>query len=952
MQSARYRILAVLVGAALSTVVTAAERSDDATLQDLRNKRFPIERSTATKGESLRSIEGYKLSLDRYMSGMMQREARRRMGDQLLEILEGTLDEAPEEGQKTVQQQIADLGVEVSYQSAIKYYLDALKDGENLPGNEHVLYQLTRAYEGNAQPDKALATLEQLVTKFPESLYDEEARFRRAEHLFGLRQFVRAEQGYKELLDRYPRTRYGDMAVYKLAWTQLKQEKYIPTITSFMSLMDKLTKTQTMDDLLADMPGIKGTERELVKDIRRGMALSFDHLGAAEALTKFYAQKDNERTYDFQIFQDLADLYYADKRYQDAANVYKAFTVAKPTHRQAPFFHLMMMEAYASGGFADLYLQAKRDFAVTYAMTTPFWKDQMSDLKAQVAPYLRQHLGEIAQHHHAEAQKTRLAEDRNEAIKWYRLYLDSFPKDVESASMNFMLAELYYETKNYEQAAIEYERAAYSYGEHPNSSEAGYAALQAYEEHKKSLPEGEARRDWSRKQALSAIQFAKFNRKDPRAPAVLVKSAQEMFSLNEYDNAVRVAREAVALQGVPDQEILRSAWLVIAHSEFELKSYIRAEASYKQVLNYTRGEAMRTQAKDAQERLAASIYKQGEVERDRGNIRGAAQEFMRVAIEAPGASIREVADYDAATAFIVLKDWPAAIRSLESLRKTELGKRNDLEITQKLIVAYTEAGDRRNAAAQLERLTSFQLDHETMRDAQWRAAELYEKSNEFGAAITAYGRYVSQYSRPHGDAMEARQKLVELNGKQKNALQVAHWLQQLVTAENGAFAEDKTLRTRTLAAQAAFELAKPSYDSYAAVQLVEPIRENLKRKRDGLQVAVKAFNASAEYGIAEVATGSSYMVAEIYRDFASTLLKSPRPKDLDAEELEQYNLMLEEQAYPFEEKAIDLHQKNIQRVTQGVYDDWVKKSYASLAKISPGRYDKRERIVGYVDVLN
>lgn len=952
MPVANRRLLVIMVVTALTSVVHAAERAAEPTLQDLRNKQFPVDRSVAVKGESARSIEGYKTYLDNYMSGMMRREALRRMGDQLVEILEGTADDVPEDGQKTIEQRIAELGVEPSYQSAIKFYLDALKEGEKLPGNDHVLYQLTRAYEGNVQPDKALETLEQLVTKYPDSLYDEEARFRRAEHLFGLRQYKRAEQGYKELLDRYPRTRYGDMAVYKLAWTQLKQEKYIPTITTFMSLLDKLTMTLTMDDLLADMPGIKGAERELIKDIRRGMALSFNHLGGADALTKFYAQKDNARSYDFLMFQDLADFYYADSRYQDAANAYKAFTIAKPTHRQAPFFHLMMMEAFASGGFADPYLQAKRDFALSYAMTAPFWKEQMSDLKEQVSPYLRQHLGEIAQYHHAEAQKSRQAEDQHEAIKWYRLYLDSFPKDVESARINFMLAELYFETKNYEQAAVEYERAAYNFGDHPNASEAGYAALQAYEEQKKLMPEGEARNVWTRKQALSAIQFAKFNRKDPRVPAVLVKSAQEMFSLNEYDNAVRVAREAVALQGVPNPEILRSAWLVIAHSEFELKSYIRAEASYKQVFNYSRGDALRTQAQEAQERIAASIYKQGEVERDRGNMRGAAHEFMRVATEAPNTTIRAVADYDAATALIVLKDWPTAIRALESLRKTDLGKRNDLEITQKLIVAYTEAGDRRNAAAQLERLTSFALDYDTMRDAQWRAAELYEKSNEVGAAVTAYTRYVNQFAKPHGDAMEARQKLVELNGKQKNDTQVAHWQQQLIAAENAAGGDDRTLRTRTLAAHAAFELAKPTYDNYTSVQLVEPIRENLKRKRDGLQVAVKAFNASAEYGIAEVTTGSSYMVAEIYRDFASALLKSTRPKDLNAEELEQYNLMLEEQAYPFEEKAIELHQQNIQRVTQGVYDDWVKKSYTALAKISPGRYDKRERIVGFVDVLN
>ena len=54
-------------------------------------------------------------------------------------------------------------------------------------------------------------------------------------------------------------------------------------------------------------------------------------------------------------------------------------------------------------------------------------------------------------------------------------------------------------------------------------------------------------------------------------------------------------------------------------------------------------------------------------------------------------------------------------------------------------------------------------------------------------------------------------------------------------------------------------------------------------------------------------------------------------------------LDLEEQAYPFEEKAIELYQANTGRAPDGVYDEWVQKSFDRLAGLMPARYAKKER---------
>mgnify|MGYP001396462084 CR=1 FL=1 len=76
---------------------------------------------------------------------------------------------------------------------------------------------------------------------------------------------------------------------------------------------------------------------------------------------------------------------------------------------------------------------------------------------------------------------------------------------------------------------------------------------------------------------------------------------------------------------------------------------------------------------------------------------------------------------------------------------------------------------------------------------------------------------------------------------------------------------------------------------------------------------------------------------------------SALPLALDELALEEYEILLEDQAIPLEDKAIAIFQTNTERTLNGVWDEWVQKSYQSLSKLSPGRYNKTELTEEYVD---
>jgi tetratricopeptide (TPR) repeat protein len=189
--------------------------------------------------------------------------------------------------------------------------------------------------------------------------------------------------------------------------------------------------------------------------------------------------------------------------------------------------------------------------------------------------------------------------------------------------------------------------------------------------------------------------------------------------------------------------------------------------------------------------------------------------------------------------------------------------------------------------------------------------------------------------------MQARSKLAGMADKSGDMAGRDHWLREIIAADRAAGAE-RSDRSRLLAGNATLTLAIPAREEFRRIKLVAPLKKSLVAKRAALEAALKAYEQAADYQVASVTTAATFESAELYRQLGKDLIDSQRPKNLSRDELEQYDVLLEEQAFPFEEKAIKLHEVNTARTTDGVYDQWVQQSFAALAQLNPGRYAKVE----------
>src|SRR5260221_9834559 len=98
-----------------------------------------------------------------------------------------------------------------------------------------------------------------------------------------------------------------------------------------------------------------------------------------------------------------------------------------------------VIQAYQQAGFAALALEAKKEFVVRYGVKSEFQRVNGAIVDERVLPLVKTHLEELARHYHAVAQKGRKGEDYPEAVRWYRVYLDSFPADPPLRGMIFLL---------------------------------------------------------------------------------------------------------------------------------------------------------------------------------------------------------------------------------------------------------------------------------------------------------------------------------------------------------------------------------------------------------------------------------------------------------------------------------------------------------------------------------
>ena len=284
-----------------------------------------------SRTERTKAIAAYRDYLERYPDSEEYSEVSRRLADLLLEQglnaeLEATVSQggairaAPDAGH--------------AYREAAERYEELLLDS---PNDQELLYQLSRAYEESGQAEKALTAISRLLAEpvsKRQGLWSDTV-FRQAELQFSLAQYPGASLSYASVIDLGPETPAYRQSLYKLGWSQVKQEQYLDALSSFFLFIDsQVSSTPGFDEQWSHFTL---ADREQLEEVLTVMGQCFGMTGGRQRLQEMLTVRQSV-VYEAQLYRALAGWYERQERYTEAAETWLALVHLDPYAEEAPGF--------------------------------------------------------------------------------------------------------------------------------------------------------------------------------------------------------------------------------------------------------------------------------------------------------------------------------------------------------------------------------------------------------------------------------------------------------------------------------------------------------------------------------------------------------------------------------------------------------------------------------------
>lgn len=820
---------------------------------------------------------------------------------------------------------------------------------------DELLYQNAKAYAFIGDDGNSIKRLEQLVARYPDSDYVPESRFRIAEHAFSQGNFSTAARAYGEVIAGDDNNRFADKAEYMLGWSRFKLDQRQAAAERFIAVLDRYAGRES------GLAQLGPVEAAVVDDTFRILSIIAAYEGGVQVYERLLADREPP-VYEYLLYDRLADFYQVNERYDDSVAVNQAFIDRHPDHPQAPALARQTVTTYESGGFGDQAMAAREAYIARFGVD-----ERVAVLTAADLETLRNYLDKVGRDYYRRGQAASegtettaaatgvsvegpsLGEESQALYAEAASNLERWTQLLENGSRGQQLVlagDAWVRAGQADKALVLYEIAGYREGEYEMAADASYAAVMIYRNRFDRSPESDA----ALKDLIAAVdRYLQVYVEDPRSLAMRADMANLLFS-----RRLEAKAEALALPLTHDRnatvEQRRAGQLIVANVAYNTEQYVAAERYYREALTeMPAGLGIRS---GTEEKLAATIYRQGEVAASAGETDRAVAHFLRVANANPGTAIAMRARYDAANTLLAADRWDGAINALIDFKQRYPDDPLFESADDKLVFAYEAADDHARAAetllAQVERrqLPAAQAWKQRITAAQW-----FTKASRDASARRVYRRYLAEGTAAFGSheyQQELRWQLAEYARGEGDSTEAERGYQQILAREADALkasvdAARSSERSAYLAAQSALWLAGQAADVFATIALNEPLPASLRRKRAALEQAIGQYQQAQQFGIAEVSSQATYAIAELYRTLARDLSESQPPAQLSELEQQQYAMLLEEQAYPFEEEAIALHEQNHALLEERFWNPWIDRSLQSLAEIFPARYARQSR---------
>lgn len=337
-----------------------------------------------------------------------------------------------------------------------------------------------------------------------------------------------------------------------------------------------------------------------------------------------------------------------------------------------------------------------------------------------------------------------------------------------------------------------------------------------------------------------------------------------------------------------------------------------------------------------------------------GRVDDALKSYQTLIQSFPKTEFLEEALFRMASNYEKFLDLPKAIENYE--RIVTLFPRSEKAPICAYNVAFLYQGlkEPRKSARAYEAYATNYSNQDDAESAYFTAGETYVRMEDWNEVIRVSREYIRRYQPPRVNAdrmIAAHVRIIDAFdklGKPKDALE---WEKKLPAVVAG-LRESPTLTAygTGLYAKVVFREMPRLLERMNAIKFgtdANKIAAQLdeKVKLLGNQIEGK-MQEVVKLGNLDYATAAFYIVGLGYQTFAEDL-REAAPEGLDDEGMELFMTMIDEFAIPLEEKALAMYLKNIEvEEKQGVWNEWLEKTYTQLNLLQPADYParKKERI--------
>ena len=823
----------------------------------------------------------------------------------------------------------------VSFEKSITVGMQLIERFPNTTFKDRVIYRLAMNHLDAGDKERAKEYFDFLVSQHENSPLAPESHFRIGEYYFERREFNNAVGHYRHLLNRWD-NEYFQMALYKMGWAYYNLNDYANAITSLIYLVDdiSLVEKNKIEN------GNEG-KTDLRKESIDYISVCFTEYGGSYRAKKFLESKKNKE-YVVDIFLKMADIYISRNFYDEAVSTYKSLIEFYPFYFEAPKLYTFIIEIYETAGDIGLANEARETLVKRFGPGSA-WLDQypVGEIRNNALFLAQKALYDLGAYYQMRAQDRGREREYRLAISKYNEYLEKFPESDKRYTVNYYLAECYYETGDFEDAALSYYQVMTEYEQMEYREQAAFNRILCYYNLTNQAEEPDTVTcyidDFLRSGTLQAVlvrvgsqaqliqacnDFDKYLPGTSRHHEVLMKMGETLYELSQYDLAV-MAYQIVAEDSVQSVYTGQSITM-IAQCYFRNEKYSDAEEWYR-VLAATFPDSTEYTER-AGRMIASSRFKVVEAIKDSGDVRLAAEEFEKLAETIQDNEVRQRAIYEAGHIYETINLPGKTTYLFEKLAREFPQSDFSDEALYRAGLLHQESGSLDSAAMNYMELARIQPESEYTLRALYNAGSCYESVSKWNEAKNAYAKYVAHSPTDHDEHLEALYKIGEM-------LYVSNRPREALAAFNRTidqyhqYVRQGILADEYSAAHSQFMIGEIYFKDYCQIALVHPLEKNLARKADLLKAVRNAYLASAKYKVAEWATAASYKIGMAYEEFVTAFLESPRPANLTDEELAMYNLKLNEKAEPFKVQAFQLYKANVNRAEENNIDNrWISES--------------------------